>query len=135
MAARRNRSSSGGTDPATCAFTILTELNCGNNQWRVVCDLTRGRMYFRSVKAQRIRYMDFDDFDFTSAQPALFLDIQLDLAGDVAGQCRPLTDKIDREFIRKALAPWKFGFWSDLFFKPLLAKRLFGYTKSFTGGP
>lgn len=126
-------SATGAPEPAACAFDILDELDLGNNQWQVVYDLTRGRMYFRTAQARQVRQVDFAAFDFACPAPAMMLDIQRDLAGDVADAFEPYSETSNRAFIRRALAPLDLGVPAPLAqaFKRLWEKRLYNHTHGF----
>ncbi len=54
------------------------------NKWRVIFDLKKGKLYFRTYLARRVRYVDFSSFDFSSDGPPMILDIHKDLSGDVS---------------------------------------------------
>jgi choloylglycine hydrolase len=125
---------SGSADPAAYVFRTLEALKLGNNQWSIVYDLTRGRMYFTTVKARRVRYVDFSRFDFSCAGPSLCLDITRDLEGDVSAAFEPLTEALNEEYIRRALEPIDAGQAGNRF-KPLWKKRLSDSIKPFACAP
>ncbi len=125
------------TDPVLYAFRMLSALNLGNNRWQIVFDLSHGTMYFCTEHAMMIRSVALADFDLGSG-PAVFLDIHRDLEGTVSSQFEPLTDKVHRDYIRRATEPWQWHFdrdWTGLntrFYPDLFRWRLFTYTKAFT---
>jgi len=96
---------SGSADPVAYAFDILETLEWDNNQWAVVYDVHQGRMYFRTVQAHRIRFVDLAAFDLSCAAPAMMLDIHKDLEGDVTGYLEPHTDELNEQFIKAAIKP------------------------------
>ncbi len=120
-------------EPVAYAFNILDALDLGNNQWQVVYDLTQGRMYFRTAQARQVRQLDFAAFDLACPAPAMILDIQRDLAGEVAGAFEPYSAASNRAFVRRVLAPLDLGVPKLLAqaFKALWERRLYNHTRHF----
>lgn len=129
---------SGATDAVAYAFDVLEALEWDNNQWAVVYDVHKERMYFRTAQAHRIRFVDVSGFDFSCETPAMMLDIQQDLEGDVSGSFVPHTDKLNKAFIKAAIKPIEIPgmpkFAGDIF-KFFWADRLHRYTKGFSCAP
>lgn len=107
------------SDPIEYSFHILDELDLGNNKWSIIYDITNRRMYFRTKKAKKIRYVDFSSFNFSCSEPILALDINQDLSGDVSNYFKPYTDELNGTFISNALDAIDTGykFWVYLFYQ------------------
>ena len=129
---------SGATDAVAYAFSVLETMEWDNNQWAVVYDVNKGRMYFRTAQAHRIRFVDMADFDFNCETPAMMLNIQQDLEGDVSGSFEPHTDRLNKAYVKAAIKPIEIPgmpkFAGDIF-KFFWADRLHRYTKGFGCAP
>lgn len=110
--------------PAEFAFSLLSELDCGNNKWAVVFDLVGRRMYFRTSLARKRRFVDFASFDFSCATPTLALDIDRDLEGDVAKAFTSWTPEANREVLDRVFRGIDMGFFGNAFFKWRLKRKL-----------
>lgn len=97
----------------------------------MVYDLTQGRVYFRTVHAQRIRHVDVASFDLSCGPEVVALDIHRDLEGDVSHCFEPYGDDDSRAFIVKALEPVDTSSLGEDF-KPGLCDHLAEYAKGFT---
>ena len=69
------------------AFDALREMYRGRwraqTNWSIVFDVTNLRAYFRTMRNQEIRWVDLEEFDLRCGRPAMMLDIDADLSGDV----------------------------------------------------
>jgi penicillin V acylase-like amidase (Ntn superfamily) len=122
---------SGATDPVAYSFDILRELDCGNNQWSLVYDLTHGTMYVRTAQARDVRFVRLASFDLSCASQVLALDIHRGLEGDVSHRFGPYTDDDNRAFIQRALEPIDTSPLGENF-KARLCYRLSEYTRGLT---
>ena len=78
--------------PATAyAWGILDAMSPGFTQSAQVYDVTNRRIEFRTSLATKIKSVSFDDFDFGCDTPAMVLDLNADLEGDVGGKLEPYT--------------------------------------------
>ncbi len=114
------------------AFAVLKRLDVGNNKWAVVCDIPNARMYVRTSLATKARWVDFAALDFACSKPSLALDINRDLAGDVAGEFTVLTEAWNKDAIGKAWAEIDVGAAGNLFFKPRMVSGLGAASAAFT---
>lgn len=105
-------------------FTVLDRLNLGNRKWAVVCDIPNARMYVRTSLATKVRWVDFAALDFACSKPPRALDINRDLAGDVAKEFTVLTEAWNKDAISKAWAEIDAGTMGNLFFKPQMVRGL-----------
>lgn len=119
------------SSPVVYAFDILRELDCGNNQWSIVYDITHGRIYFRTAKAKKIRFVDFASFNFSCNLPLMALDIHRDLEGDISHYFELYTDDHNKVFIQEATDRVDTSVLGNDF-KSRWRDRLSEYTKGFT---
>src|SRR3989339_10499 len=90
-------------------YKILNQLHGNNNQWSIVYDVKRMRMYFNTNNARQIRYVDFKDFEFSKKSSVMVLDIRDKLEGNVSKYFIKHNDSINNEYIDKVLQVWKCG--------------------------
>lgn len=116
------------------SFEMLQLLDLGNNLWQIVCDLSNGRMYFRTHLNRNIKFVDLKSFDF-SEKTQKYIDVHSDVSNDVSSLFNPLTDKINKKYVRQTWWAIDMGFWGNIFIKPFavwgLGARMSGYTGSF----
>ncbi len=105
------------------AFAILRRLDWGNNRWSLVFDLRGRRLRFNSDRSRRVKSVDFSAFDFSPAGPAMVLDINRDLEGDVAEWFKPFSKSVQKEYICRMWDGLDLGFFGNLLFKPVMKKR------------
>jgi penicillin V acylase-like amidase (Ntn superfamily) len=110
--------------PEEYAFAVLKRIDLGHTKWSVVCDLAKGRVLFRTSRAQKLRWVDLESFDFRCTAAPLALDIHQDLEGDVAGHCAALAETRNKEMIAAAWAEIDLGALGNTFFKPRMIKGL-----------
>ena len=114
------------------AFAILAQMDCGNNKWSAVFNLSQLRVYFRTYRAEEIKYIDFSSFDLSGSSPAMTRDIHQPGSGDVSGQFQAFSEAGNRSAIHQAWAPINMGSaMLNRFFKPLLVRKLSSYPKVF----
>jgi penicillin V acylase-like amidase (Ntn superfamily) len=114
-------------------FSILKRLDMGNNKWSIIYDVKNLRMYFNTYKSRNIRFVDLRHFDVSGKSPAMVLDINRDLSGDVTTQFMPFSDEIQRQYVQESWNNIDAGFFGNLFFKPRMINRLSSYIKDFDG--
>jgi penicillin V acylase-like amidase (Ntn superfamily) len=83
-------------DPLKEAFELLDEIRGDNNQWGMIYDVLKCRLYFRTVYVPTFRHVDFSAFDFSSGTPAMFLDINQDFAGEASKEFVAFDDSTNR---------------------------------------
>ena len=89
--------------PVDYGFDILQSLERGATQWSVVYDVNNMRAYFRTVKARKIRYVDYNSFDFSCDTPAKMMDIHADLEGNIVDAFSDYTSELNRNFVKTAI--------------------------------
>ena len=77
--------------PMKYAWKTLDAMSPGTTQSAQVYDITHRRIEFRSSRAPTIRSVSLDAFDLGCDSPAMVLDLDLDLEGDVSGRFEPYT--------------------------------------------
>ncbi len=113
------------------SFSVLNQLNLGNNKWSIVCDLKNSRMYFNTYLSRKIKWVDLNDFDLSGKSPAMVLDVHSDLAQDISKSFIPFTEDIQAQYVKKAWEPIDTGFIWNLIFKPVMTRRLREYISDF----
>ena len=85
------------------AFHILEALERGGTQWSFVCDLKKMRAWFKTAGSAKIKQVGINDFRLGCNEPALWLDIHADLAGDVSGRFQTFSSEANRKLAEQAL--------------------------------
>ena len=86
--------------PIEYSFTILESVSSTwVTMWSLVFDITNMRVYFKTKENREIRFVDFSAFDFSSASPVMFLDINSKLSGDVKNYFRKYTHEENENLI------------------------------------
>ena len=98
-----------GISSINYAFSILKEMDMGNNRWSVVYDLTNGKMFFRTSLGQEIKFIDFKSLDFNCNTPVRLFDIKSDVSGDVTNKFVDYSPELNEEFIQKNFDEINFG--------------------------
>lgn len=116
---------------ADYAFAILRRLDWGNNKWSLAFDLKRRRLRFDTDRSRQVKTLDMAALDFSPGAPAMVFDINTDMAGNVAGQLRPHSEALQREYVAKMWDGIDTGFIGNLMFKPLMKKRMVSSIRCF----
>jgi penicillin V acylase-like amidase (Ntn superfamily) len=86
----------------TFAFNTLLEIYRhqyrGYTRWSIVFDTQNLRAYFRTQSNREIRWVDLEEFDLRCGRPAMMLDINENLSGDVSDAFAPYDSNRTREF-------------------------------------
>jgi len=96
---------------ARYAFSILNRLDTCT-RWSIVYDITNRRIEFRTSVARNIRSLSLSELDFSCETPAMAMDINSNLSGDVRAVLQPCTTDMNREFVTKdierisRMSPW-----------------------------
>ncbi len=112
-------------------FSILKEMDMGNNRWSVVYDLTNSKMFFRTSLGQDVKFIDFKSFDFNCNTPIQLFDINSDISGNVAGKFVNYSTELNEEFIQKNFDEINFGTVGNLLFKKRYQSKINKYSNSF----
>jgi penicillin V acylase-like amidase (Ntn superfamily) len=81
------------------AFQVLGQIKGDNNKWGILFDVRNFRLYFYTSRAEAIRYVDFKAFDFSAGTPAMVLDVNSDLSGDVSQYFTPFNPLENKKYI------------------------------------
>ena len=92
-------------DPVTYGFNILrTMQRPKSEQWSIIYDVKRSRVYFRTFFASDIRYFDLSSFDFNTKEVKILPDIHVNYSGDVTKYFVPYTYQFNCKIIEKSLS-------------------------------
>ena len=85
------------------AFEILSNVeNKGVTQWSIVYDLSRGRIYFRTLPSPQIKSIDMNGFDYSCGEPVKMFDMNAKIAGNVTVKFTDYTRKANRDLIERS---------------------------------
>ncbi len=112
-------------------FSILKEMDMGNNRWSVVYDLKNSNMFFRTSLGQEIKFIDFKSLDFNCNTPVRLFDINSDVSGDVTNKFVDYSPELNEEFIQKNFDEINFGTVGNLVFKGRYQRKINKYSNSF----
>lgn len=113
------------------AFAILRNLDWGNNKWSLAFDLKRRTVRFNTDRSRKVKTVDLAAFDLTASAPALVLDINRDLEGEVTSLFMPHSEAVQREYVAKTWEGIDTGFFGNLFFKPIMKSRMVSCIRDF----
>ncbi|MCP4217540.1 MAG: linear amide C-N hydrolase [bacterium] len=99
----KNYSPTAGQSPVDFGFTVLEAMSRGTTQWYKVYDARKKRVYFKTSVGKRIRYLDLADCDFSCRKPVRLLDINVDLAGDIAPHFKDYSREVNTKVVKKLL--------------------------------
>jgi penicillin V acylase-like amidase (Ntn superfamily) len=117
--------------PIDFAFSILEQLDCGNNLWQTVYDVHTLRLYYRTSLSKKIKNVSLSAFDLSGKSQAWMSDIHLDKTGDTYKDFISYDDKLNHQLIDKMWQGINLGFLLNTFFKPIMVKRLSNYPEAF----
>lgn len=113
------------------ASAILRRLDWGNNKWSLAYDIRNRRVSFNTNLSRTARWVDFASFDLSGKSPAMVLDINRDLKGDVAKMFMPYSEAVQKEYVAKVWDGLDAGFLGNLLFKPVMKYRMVSYIRDF----
>ena len=113
------------------AFAVLKRLDWGNNKWSLVFDPRNLRVSFNTYQSRPVKTIDFKSFDLSPSAPAMVLDINRDLEGDVKPMFKPFSEAVQKEYVGKMWDGIDTGFIGNLLFKPLMKARMVSYIRDF----
>jgi len=91
--------------PVDYAFSILENVGQGEaTMWSIVYDYDGSRIYFRTLAAPEIRYVDTSAFDYSAGTPVQILDMNVGLSGDVSGEFADYSYEANRALIGASFA-------------------------------
>ncbi len=96
----KNYKPSAGKSAIDYSFDILRNVAQGpHTQWSIVYDVHNLTVHFFTSKAQRMRHVRLQSFDFNCASPVKVLDVNADLSGDVAAQFNDYSPAANRALV------------------------------------
>ena len=97
------------------------------------------RLYFKTYKAENIKYVDFDSFDFSCNTTIKLIDIHSDLTGECSNHFITYTPRLNKTYTKLMWKSIDFGFFGNIFIKPfavwIFGGRMHKYTQDFTCKP
>jgi choloylglycine hydrolase len=91
-------------EAASKAFEVLDSVRQLGTVFQVVFDVRSRIVYFKSDKNEKLRYVNFDGFDYSRDTPSTILDVNADYSGDVGPRFVAYTTEANEALIRKAWA-------------------------------
>lgn len=85
------------------AFSILDSVSQPSTQWRIIYDLDKMRVYFRTRSNPDTRYADLAHFNFSCAAPVRVLNLAAKGSGNMIHWFNTYSSRVNRELIRQAL--------------------------------
>lgn len=116
---------------ADYAFAILRRLDWGNNKWSLAFDLRRRTVRFNTDRSRNSKTVDLAAFDLAPSAPAMVLDINRDVEGDVTKLFVPYNEDVQSEYVAKMWDGIDAGFIGNLLFKPLMKSRMVSSIRGF----
>lgn len=104
------------------SFKILETVKQANfTKWSIVYDITNRKIYFKSADHQKIKWLRFSDFDFSSTINSLLFYINQNFKGDIVKYFIPFTADISKKVLEITIEESK----SKIIFSPeAITKRL-----------
>jgi len=98
------------SDAIAFAFDSLREIYRqqyrGYTRWSIVFDTQNLRAYFRTQSNPEVRWVDLEAFDLRCGQPAMMLDINEQLSGDISDAFTPYDSDRNRIFMEAYYQRW-----------------------------
>jgi len=93
------------SDGVSYIFSILQAANLYSppfeTQWSMAFDVNTGRCYWKTTSNNKLRYVDFKDFDFSCQTAVKVLDINSGDTGNVSTEFVPYTVAFNREQVTR----------------------------------
>ncbi len=92
------------TNAIDYSFAILDRVAQGDfTKWSIVYDTARLRIHFRTLAAPLPRFVEFRTLDFSNQTAVQVLDVNKNLAGNLADKFDPYSQQINRRMLQAAL--------------------------------
>lgn len=102
-AANRLRNYDRASSPVRYAFGTLKEISQGSQtKWSIVYDIGKREIHLRTQAAKQIRSLQMGRLDFSTTTPTLVLDVNADLAGDVARSFAPYSRRQNKALLAES---------------------------------
>ncbi len=83
------------------AFDMLSNVAQGSGtKWRMVFDIKRSRVYFKTFSNPKMRYFNLNSFDLSCASAVKILDVNAEIEGDVTDEFQDYSQQINGDLIR-----------------------------------
>ncbi len=104
---------SAGTQPDQqplhlAALEMVQRVRQPTTQWQIAYDLEAKKMFFRTANHPPVREIDLAECPFDSGRPAMVLDIEAPLAGNVVSDFREYTREANRRLVESSVAATEF---------------------------
>jgi penicillin V acylase-like amidase (Ntn superfamily) len=112
FAAQMLKNDNSSQPPVEYGFSILDRLSISCTQWSILYDIANQRVHFRTSAARDVRCLSFSACDFSGDTPAMAIDINADLKGDIEAEMQPCTAGMNRTFVSQdierisQMSPW-----------------------------
>jgi len=83
--------------PIEYAWKMLDGVRPG--VWQLVGDVRERVLYFRTAQVGKIKSIDLDRLDFSAASPVLFVDLHLNVQGDITTALSQWTPGVNRAYV------------------------------------
>ena len=85
-------------------FDVLRRIAQGSyTKWSIVYDTGNFRIHFKTKKAKKPRYVDFDELEFGNETPVLTLGLNEDLEGNIFSELEPYSYERNRAVFLQSL--------------------------------
>ncbi len=91
------------------AFDVLGNVADDTTQWRIVYDINRLRIYYKTRKSSRLRWLDIDEFDLSCSDSVKIIDVDANLTGNISQHFIDYTRPINTQYIRHAFSNTSFS--------------------------
>lgn len=103
----RNYDSRQDTCAVTYAFETLTQVVAApHTKWNVVFDLTKKKIWYRSLRSPAVKTIELQSLDFYCDAPELMLDVNAELVGDVGPLFWPYDHEVNLEVFQAFCYRW-----------------------------
>jgi penicillin V acylase-like amidase (Ntn superfamily) len=100
--------SRGEDNPVEYAFWILEKVSVGSTMFRIVYDVGNNRIYYRCKSNPAVRYIEFDDFDYSCDKPVKIIDVVDSEAGNVTDLFIDYTYEVNYDLISRSYGDTEF---------------------------
>ena len=101
-AAQRTRKGPTNQNPINYAFATLDNVAQGSyTQWSIVYDQKQKVIHFKTRSRPKIKFISMKDVDFKCGQPALFMDLNKSVSGNIAKSLEKWTPRANLDLIER----------------------------------
>ena len=85
--------------PVQYGFRILKLLERGSNKWSIIVDVNDSRVYFHTSRSRKVKFFDYEEFDFSTDTPVMMFDLNSDSIGDVTKRFKPFSSRTNSKLV------------------------------------